>query len=220
MVRRASKVGHEYEGWEPDHIEGRFSCLADCGHCGNVVGITGAFRIQDDRYYDERLGDCGDYEKYYRSLFFTESPLLVEIPEATPEPVVTELLASFQLFWCDPLACTNRIRSAVEKLLTEQKVPQTTGMKGKRHFLKLHNRIEKYHAKRSHIADALMAVKWIGNAGSHSSSVTIEDALDGYELMDWVLGSLYARRHRRAASLTKTINRRRAPRSPRRSSSR
>jgi hypothetical protein len=44
-----------------------------------------------------------------------------------------------------------------------------------------------------------MAVKWIGNAGSHASVVTFDDALDGYELMDWVLDALYARRHRRAA---------------------
>jgi hypothetical protein len=217
---RASKAGHEHEGWDPDHIEGRFSCLADCGHCANVVGLTGVFRVQDDRFHDERFGDAGDYEKYYRPCFFTESPLLVDMPDATPDSAVAELVASFQLFWCDPLACTNRIRSAVEKLLTEQRVPQTTRTKGKRHFLTLHSRIDKYRAKRADIADALMAVKWIGNAGSHSSSVTTEDALDGYELMDRVLDSLYARRHRRAASLTKTINRRRAPRSPRRGSSR
>lgn len=217
---RASKASHEHEGWEPEHIDGRFSCLMDCGHCGNVVGVSGVFRVQDDRYYDERLGDAGDYEKYFRPRYFTESPLLVDIPEATPDALVTELLASFQLFWCDPLACTNRIRSAVEKLLTEQRVPQTTGTKGKRKFLSLHARIEKYRAKRSDIADALMAVKWIGNAGSHSSSVTIQDVLDGYELVDWVLDSLYARRHRRATSLTRAINRRKAPRSPRRGSSR
>jgi hypothetical protein len=188
----------------------------DCAHCGNVVAVAGVFRMQDDRYYDEEHGEEGNYEKYFRPRYFTESPLLVDIPEATPDAVVTELLASFQLFWCDPLACTNRIRSAVEKLLTDQKVPQITGTKGKRNFLTLHSRIEKYRKSRSDIADALMAVKWIGNAGSHSSSVTIEDALDGYELVDWVLDSLYAKRHRRAASLTKAINRRKAPRSPRR----
>jgi hypothetical protein len=129
------------------------------------------------------------------------------------------LVASFQLFWSDPLACTNRIRSTVERLLTAQKVPQTTGKiaaKGRRKFLALHRRIEQFATRRPEIAEKLMAVKWIGNAGSHSHGATVDDALDGYELMDWVLDTLYARRHHRASALTKAINRRKAPRSPRR----
>jgi hypothetical protein len=216
---RESKSEHESPGWEPEHIDGRFACLMDCANCGNTVGVAGTYRVQDDRYHDEYDGETGDYEFYYRPKFFTESPRLVDIPEATPASVVTELLVSFQLFWCDALACTNRIRTAVEKLLTEQRVPQTTGRippNGRRQFLKLHARIERYRAKQPAIANALMAMKWIGNAGSHASAVTVEDALDGYELMDWVLDALYARRHKRAASLSRAINRRRAPRSPRR----
>jgi hypothetical protein len=54
-------------------------------------------------------------------------------------------------------------------------------------------------------------VKWIGNAGSHSDILTPDDTLDGYERMDWVLDSLYARRHRSASTLTRTINHRRVP---------
>jgi hypothetical protein len=194
----------------------------DCGNCQNVVGVTGTYRIQDDRYIDDRIGEAGDYEKYYLPKYFTESPRLVDIPEATPQPVTDELLASFQLYWNDPLACTNRIRSAVEKLLTAQRISQTTGRKPgtRRQFLSLHRRIEQFRAKQPGIADALMAVKWIGNAGSHSDTVTPDDALDGYELMDWVLDSLYARRHRSASTITKAVNRRRAPRSRRRGSSR
>lgn len=218
----ASAVAHSEDWWEPEHIQGRFVCLMDCGNCKNIVAAAGIYRVQDDRYIDDRNGEAGDYEKYYQPKYFTESPRLVDVPEATPQSIVDELLASFQLYWSDTLACTNRIRSAVEKLLTAQRVPQTTGRKpgAKRQFLSLHRRIELFRAKHSEIADSLMAVKWIGNAGSHSDSVTSDDALDGYELMDWVLDSLYARRHRTASTLTKAINRRRAPRSRRRGSSR
>lgn len=218
---RDSKAGQDEPGWEPEHIDGRFSCLMDCAHCGNIVGAAGTYTMHDDRHWDSQEGESGDYEKYYRVKYFTESSHLVEMPEATPESVAEELIASFQLFWSDPLACTNRIRSAVEKLLTAQRIPQTAGRippKGRRKFLKLHNRIEQYRATQPEIADALMAVKWIGNAGSHSQAATEDDALDGYELMDWVLDKLYARRHRRASALTREINRRRAPRSPRRRS--
>lgn len=219
----ASAAAHSEEWWEPEQIDGRFVCTMDCGNCKNIVGVAGTYEVRHDRYVDERTGEAaGDYEKYYRPNFFTDSPRLVDIPDATPEHVVDELLASFQLYWNDALACTNRIRSAVEKLLTARRVPQTTGRKpgSKRQFMSLHRRIELFRAKHSEIADALMAVKWIGNAGSHSDAVTSDDALDGYELMDWVLDSLYARRHHSASTLTRAINRRRAPRSRRRGRSR
>lgn len=214
----SSAAVHDEDWFEPEQVAGRFACTMDCANCKNVVGVAGTYRVQDDRYFDERIGEAGDFEKYYTARYFTESPRLVEMPEATPELVVEELLASFQLYWNDALACTNRIRSAVERLLTAQRIPQTSGRKpgAKRQFLSLHRRIELFRAKQPSITDALMALKWIGNAGSHSDTVTTEDALDGYELMDWVLDSLYARRHRNASALTRAINRRRAPRSRRR----
>lgn len=215
----ASKAIHDDLAFQPEHIAGRFVCMMDCAHCGNEVGVAGTYRVQDDRYIAHLEGEEGDINKYYSPRYFTESPHLVEIPESTPYIITDELIASFQLFWSDPLACTNRIRSSVEKLLNTEKIPQTTGRrpaKGRRQFLTLHNRIELYRKKRPEVAEKLMALKWIGNAGSHASGTTVDDALDGYELMDWVLDTLYARRHRRASVLTREINRRKAPRSPRR----
>jgi hypothetical protein len=212
-------VAQEHDASDPEWIDGRFSCMMDCAHCHNTVGVAGTYRVADERFVDPVRGEVGDYAEYYRPRFFTESPHLVEIPEATPEAVTSELVASFQLFWSDPLACTNRIRSSVERLLTAQKVPQTTGKtsaNGRRQFLKLHHRIDRFGTRRPEIAEKLMAVKWIGNAGSHSNGATVDDALDGYELMDWVLDTLYAKRHHRAATLTRAINRRKAPRSKRR----
>lgn len=213
---RASRVAQGHAASEPEWVDGRFSCIMDCAHCGNTVGVAGSYRVVDDRHVDEEHGESGDYAHYFRPKFFTESPHVFEIPAATPDSVTEELVASFQLFWSDPLACTSRIRSSVERLLTAQKVPQTTGKiaaKARRQFLALHHRIERFATKRPEIAEKLMAVKWIGNAGSHSRGATIDDALDGYELMDWVLDRLYATRHHRASSLTREINRRKAPRS-------
>lgn len=216
----ASKSMHGHLAFEPDqHTAGRFSCIMSCAHCNNDVAVAGTHRLRDERSEDDEYGEVGGYAEYYRPRYFTESPHLVEIPERTPEPVSEELVASFQLFWSDPLACTNRIRSSVEKLLSAERVPQTTrDKKGRRVFLKLHHRIEQYQNKRKDVAEKLMAVKWIGNAGSHSNAATVDDALDGYEIIDWVLDALYAKRHRRASVLTRAINRRKAPRSPRRGS--
>jgi hypothetical protein len=213
-----SKMFHDHPGWEPEGIDGRFVALMDCAHCGNVVGVAGIYRIVDDRHYDEDVGESGDYEKYYRPTFFTESPRIIDLPDATPEDVVGELLASFRLFWCDAFGCTNRLRSAVEQLLTEQKIARTyiDKDKHKRKPIPLHGRIERYQKKQPQIARRLMAAKWIGNAGSHGNPVTAEDALDAYELMDWVLDALYARRHKSTALIMQTVNKKRAPRSNRR----
>ena len=41
------------------------------------------------------------------------------------------------------------------------------------------------------MAGFLLAVKWIGNNGSHSDSISIQEALDGAELFSHALGLLY-----------------------------
>lgn len=55
--------------------------------------------------------------------------------------------------------------------------------------------------------DHLMAVKWLGNAGSHTSRPTDEDAFDGFELLEHILRE----RFNPLGKLTKTINRRNGP---------
>jgi hypothetical protein len=69
----------------------------DCANCKNIVGVAGTYTVRDDRCFDGRIGEAGEYEKYYSSKYFAESPRLVEIPEASSESVVGEFLASFQL---------------------------------------------------------------------------------------------------------------------------
>jgi hypothetical protein len=196
--------------------------MLSCPHCGGQIAVSGKYRVQDDRHYDE-FGEAGDYENYYRPLFFSDAPHIISIPPEAPKPVSEQLCKSFQLFWADVEGCANSIRIAVEKLLTSQGIPRTNGRQAaragkKRSFLTLHSRIELFRAKNPMIADALMAVKWIGNAGSHSSPTQSSDLLDGYALMSFALDELYVRRDARIGALTRAINRRRAPRSRRRGS--
>jgi hypothetical protein len=96
---RESKANYHQEGWEPEWIEGRFSCLMECSHCKGDVSVAGTYRVQDDRFHDPEHGEGGDYESYYRPHFFSESPLLIDIPEKTPLEVIRELEIAFRLFW-------------------------------------------------------------------------------------------------------------------------
>jgi hypothetical protein len=61
----------------------------------------------------------------------------------------------------------------------------------------------------------MMAVKWIGNAGSHAKPVTREDLLDGYEMIEHLLDQIYIQPGKKLASLAKQINRSKKPRSAR-----
>lgn len=216
---RESKDGMQTLAAEPEWIDGRFSCLMDCPHCGGEIAVAGKYRVQDDRYLDPVEGESGDYENYYRPLFFTESPRIIMLPDKTPDGVTDELLLAFRLFWSDPWGCANHIRSAVEELLTAQRIPQTNGRTAKtggRRFLTLAARIDRYRQKRPDLAEALDAIRWLGNAGSHADRITSDDVLDGFAIIEHVLDALYSHRERHANAIARAINRRKAPRSRRR----
>lgn len=212
-----SKASHNHDGWDPEWIDGRFSCMMVCLHCHGEISVAGKARVQDDHHFDNQRGEVGGYEMYYRPEFFSESPHIIEIPKGTPPGVTSELEIAFRLYWVDPWACANRIRSTIEALLTTQRVPKTSrSAKNRRQFLTLHERLLRFGKKHAALSEALMAVKWLGNAGSHAAPLTPDDILDGFEIVEHVLDKLYSTREQRAATLARAINRRKAPRSPRR----
>lgn len=219
---RASKASHSHDGWEPEWIAGRFSCLLECPHCSTDIGLAGTYTVRDERGYADGE-EVGEYVKYYTPGYFTEAPRVIDLPQETPDAVSNEVEKSFQLFWSDPLACANRIRVAIELLLTAQRVNRSVGgpRTGKpRKMLSLHQRIELFAEKKSQLAEKLMAIKWIGNAGSHADVVEVGDLLDAYDILCFVLDELYVDRSKRIGALARAINRREAPRSKRRAPSR
>lgn len=199
---------------EPEWIDGRFVCMLGCHHCKGEIALAGKYRWQDERHCDPIQGEVGDYAKYFTPLFFSEAPHVISIPQDAPNDVREKLLDSFRLYWHDPESSANRVRSALELLLTAQGVNRTVSGKRGSH-LKLHHRIERYASKRPDLADPLLAVKWLGNAGSHATPLSRDDVLDGYEIMEHVLDELYVRRARRVGALSREINRRKGPRSSR-----
>lgn len=219
---RDSKASHSHDAWEPEWIAGRFASILECPHCSGEVGVTGTYRVQDERGYADSK-EVGGWVTYYKPTYFTDAPCIIEIPCATPDSVSNEIERSFQLYWSDHLACANRIRIAVETLLTAQRINRSTGgpRTGKRRrMLTLHQRIELFSKRQPAFADKLLAIKWIGNAGSHADVVTEDDLLDAYDILCFVLDELYVKRSKRIGALARAINRRKAPRSKRRATAR
>ena len=66
-------------------------------------------------------------------------------------------------------------------------------------------------AREPELAVRLMAIKWIGNAGSHESELTRDDFLDAYQPIDEVIAELYEKRPKKWSELSAKINHRGEP---------
>lgn len=146
----------------------------------------------------------------FEPLFFDPALHLFDL-RRYPKILKDELIASFSLFFSDSAGCANRIRTCVELLLTDRGVSRFSKSAGKRKRISLHDRIVKFSQREPVISDRLLAIKWIGNAGSHVDPIAKEDLLDAYELLDAALEDIYLKRGHRINKLTRDVNRQRGP---------
>jgi hypothetical protein len=152
--------------------------------------------------------------------FVAPSPDLFEIPERCPSLVRLIVQRAFTFSWRDYDICANLIRTALEAVLTERRVPKTgTDRRGRRVRLTLHSRIEKFAAanpaRRIPLSKLMKAVKWLGNWGSHDGGEDRElkqsDVFDAFDLLEYVLVELYERRSERLWQLAQNINKNKGP---------
>ena len=101
------------------------------------------------------------------------------------------MVAASALLWVDPGAAANRLRFAIEELLTAEGMRRFVNRDHKRVRLSTHMRIQEFKKYAGSAGDALEAVKWIGNSGSHDDELTATDVLDGVDLLRHALRSLY-----------------------------
>lgn len=197
---RSSKAAHSNDYWDPEHIVERFIAILACTNprCKDNVFVCG--RITKSLDYDTgsdgklitELYDC------YVPLFFEPAPPVFPIPNECPKKVRDELLRAFALIWSDVGSAGNRLRVAVEALMNECKIQKkakikTGRNKGKLRELTLDERIKKFGEKQEDAATQLMAIKWLGNTGSHAglAILTRDDLLDAFEHFEHALDLIY-----------------------------
>jgi hypothetical protein len=174
---------------------GHFACLLKCGKCEETCAVSGVF--DTDELYDKN-----DFPFFYERGFpksITPPPRMIHIPEDCPERVRAEVVKAFTLYWSDHASSLNRIRNALELVLSDLGIPNTVVVtkppragapppKGKKKRLSLHQRIERLEQKRPKLKDIcerMMAVKHLGNAGSHPGvKVQIDDVFDGMDILE------------------------------------
>ena len=189
---------------EPESTAYTFSAWLRCnyGDCGEEVVVVGNGTVA--RF--DRMNEAGEEEeKYIRSfhpLFCWPMPDMFELPEKCPPEVQTELRAGFRLFWSDQAASAGRVRVSLERLMDHYRIPE----------LKLHDRIKEFSKAETTAGEKLMALKWLGNTGSHQGSVSRDDLLDGFEVLEYSIAELFDQRTARVAELARQLMRKHAPR--------
>lgn len=208
-----SKRWRNDDAWEPEQIQYVFTAWAECRHpsCKQRFAISGTGGTEP-QYDDEGSTEWVDY---FSPRHCDPMPDVIELPVKCPDEVAKELRAAFALFWAQPEPCAGRIRVAVEALLDHIGVPKkTTTAKGKQIDLKLHERIEAFAVSNAVTGPHLMALKWLGNAGSHGSRVSRIDLLDAFEIMEHALVEILDKRSAKVAALAEKMTKKHAPKKP------
>jgi len=203
-----SREAHDHEAWDPDWTVERFSGLLTCQNssCGEIVAIGGKISYVEDHDWEQQQHH---WAQVFHPTFISPAPPIFALPDKCPEAVVDELSRAFALFWFDTGSCANRMRTAAEALLTDRRVPSTTiNRMGSRARLSLHARIERFKQTAPDSADYLLAIKWLGNAGSHANldELSRDDLLNGFELFEHVVERIYVKREEHLKKIAKGIN--------------
>lgn len=199
-----SKRAHRKEGWGPEETTYVFTAWAECRNpsCKQQFAIAGSGGV--DVEFDAN-GNFG-LEDYFSPMMCKPMPDMFDFPAKCPDDVKEELRAAFALFWLNQPACAGRIRVAIECLMNFLGVPKRKKDKnGKYIDLNLHARIDAIVKKEPKIGSHMMALKWLGNAGSHIGDVSRDDLLSAFEIMEYVLGEIIERRSDKVAKLAKAL---------------
>lgn len=182
-----SKRNRDEPDWEPDSIEYIFSAWLKCNTCDQEAAISGKSSWTQD--------EDGHLVTIYLPLFCYPMPDIMVISTTWPKPIIKELRTSFLHFWADRSAAANRLRVAIERLMDHYRVKKYfVNKRGDNREYSLHQRIGFFSERHPNIGKLLLSIKWLGNTGSHDSDISVDDLLDGYEIIEHALGELIDKR--------------------------
>jgi len=205
-----SQRRHSDEDWFPEETDYAFTAWLQCREpkCGQQVVVAGDGSVEavDD-------GEGGmDWDPYFVPRYCYPMPDIIQIPRKCPKEVKTELHAAFALSLADRGASAGRLRVALERLMDTLGVQKRQKKDGKLVDLKLHHRIELLQKREPATGAQLMALKWLGNVGSHEGGVKRTDLLDAFEILEHSLAELIDRRTAKVAAMAKALTKKYAKR--------
>jgi hypothetical protein len=194
----ASKESRKDEYWTPEWIEYIFTGILKCSNknCRELIAFSGTGEVS-------QVSE-NEWDDAFKPEYFAPTLHLFKIPDECPSEIKKEIISAFSLFWIDSQSCANKIRIAIEAILNDQRAKKYSTSK-KRTPLNLHQRIESFKTKQPLIASRLLALKWIGNVGSHIGYISKFHLIDAFELLEDSIEKLYDKKEERLAELSKNI---------------
>ena len=204
---------HDHPGWEPDWISKRFVALLKCDYtaCEEVVAVCGSITVEEFINTDHYGDEYQDFQDAMSVYSIYPAPLLIKPIVGTPLSVRASILEASALIWQSSEAAANKIRQSVECLMDVRKVKKITTKNGKNTKLHLHARIEEFAKTDPENGTILLAIKWLGNSGSHTGSLTRATVLDAFDMLEVVLDSLYGTTKETIMKKVKAINKKKGP---------
>jgi hypothetical protein len=192
--------------WDPSWIEERFVALLRCNHCNDPVTVAGTAKT-------EQQPPDGEYGTLLCPTFVRPAPRVLPRSDATPAKIENLLTRCEELFWSDSAGCVSAVRAVIEAILTHQRIKRYARSKaGRRTPIALHHRIVLFGKVQPGVAEKMLAVKWVGNAGSHDGvEPKRDDVFDAFDLLEHVLEEVYEKKSTYLAHLAKKIAKAKGP---------
>jgi hypothetical protein len=190
---------------------GTFALWLKCSRqpCRETVCCVGSYNMTIvNRHDSEHL------ESFLTPLFFHPIVPIFPYSDTLPDRIVNPLKESFSLFWSNPAASGNSLRITLERIMDHFGIKRfSRGAKGERGRMNLHHRIEHFGKRpgNTEVAAKLLALKWLGNHGSHTSGLQPQDLVKAFRLLEYVIEELFQKRTHTLTKLAAQINRRKGP---------
>ncbi|WP_288841974.1 DUF4145 domain-containing protein [uncultured Deefgea sp.] len=192
LIENAETINYrDCEAFEYDWISYVFHGQIKCNYCPETVVVSGIAKIERDQAPGwPEIDEMIEYKELSPKFFFPAVPIIdFSRFESVPANFVSEIKNSFSLYWCNPAACINSIRSAIEVLLDYYSVKKN---RSNGSLIFLGDRLKDFEKSDPEKAKILNAIKWLGNSGSHKpNSFRYSDALDGYEILEHFLETFF-----------------------------
>ncbi|GAA1127118.1 DUF4145 domain-containing protein [Arthrobacter flavus] len=181
-----------HPGWEPEWITGTMHVIGHCDYseCKQTVIGVGRFRV------DYATSDLGSdyqgiaYSEFYKVEYFNPPLPLLPLPESVPQDIRDAIDRAAPIIFVDPSSAATVLRAAIELFLTDWGIP---AYDPKNRRINLHKRIELWKAatENHQVGEQLLAVKWIGNSGSHEGErLSVRAVVDGLEFIEAAFNEL------------------------------
>ncbi|MEJ8821551.1 DUF4145 domain-containing protein [Variovorax humicola] len=197
---KASIAESAEDWWGPENVVHSFVAWGMCSNalCSEAFSLAGTGTVEI--VPDEQGG--ADYEDAFELRYCHPTLRLITLPKQCPDSVAEALTFAFSLYWVDRPAAAGRIRVAVERLLDHLGIPAKSKKGG---YLPLDQRIDAFSKNDPANGAHLMALKWLGNVGSHTDYVNADDLLAAFEITEHALAEIIDKKSASIARLAASI---------------